>query len=134
MSDERAVPVFLTLEEVLEIHQDQLARYGGSDGILNSGSLESAIAQPQATFGGHFLHGDVFEMAAVYLYHIAQNHAFADGNKRVATVTAIVFLAMNGFELAVPDDDLEHLVMSVARGEARPDDVAAFFREHCITA
>ena len=132
MSDERAAPVFLTLEEVLEIHQDQLARYGGSDGILNRGSLESAIAQPQATFGGRFLHGDVFEMAAVYLYHIAQNHAFADGNKRVATVAAIVFLALNGFELDAPDDDLEALVMSVARGEGQREDAAAFFRRQCV--
>jgi len=132
MDDDALTPIFLTLDEILEIHQDQIARYGGSDGVLNQGNLESAIAQPQASFGGHFLHGDVFEMAAVYLYHLAQNHPFADGNKRVATVAAIVFLAINGFELDADDDELEQLVLSVARGEMRKEEIADFLRRNCV--
>ena len=131
MSNDQAAPIFLTLEEALEIHQDQLARYGGTDGNLNHASLESALAQPQASFGGRFLHADVFEMAAAYLFHLAQNHAFADGNKRVATVAAIVFLSLNGYELDADESELENLVLSVARGEVRGDEIAAFFRDNC---
>ncbi|REJ89378.1 MAG: type II toxin-antitoxin system death-on-curing family toxin [Planctomycetota bacterium] len=134
MSDGPVNPIFLTMEEVLEIHQDQITRYGGSDGILNRGSLESALAQPQATDGSQFLHGDVYEMAAVYLHHLARNHAFADGNKRVATVSAIVFLALNGYDLEADDDELEQIVLSVARGESDRAAVAEFFRRNCVAS
>lgn len=71
-------------------------------------------------------------MAAVYLYHLAQNHPLADGNKRVATVAAIVFLAMNGFDLDADDDELERLVLSVARGEIRKEEIADFLRRNCV--
>jgi death-on-curing protein len=80
MDVDESPPIFLILDEVLEIHQDQSERYGGSRDVLSLPALKSAIAQPHVRFGGHFLHRDVFEMAAVYLYHIAQNHPFADGN------------------------------------------------------
>ncbi len=73
---------FLTLEDVLEIHALQLARYGGADGLRDPGLLESALAQPQASFGGDFVHESLFAMAAAYLFHIVSNHAFVDGNKR----------------------------------------------------
>src|SRR5438128_2739268 len=109
-------PTFLTLDEVLAIHLDQLARYGGAAGVRDLGLLQSAIAQPQATFGGQFLHQDLVAMAAAYLFHIVQNHPFVDGNKRVGTVAAIVFLELNGLELDAPEDQLEALVLSVAQG------------------
>lgn len=121
-------PIFLTIDEVRRIHRDQIERYGGSERVLDHAALESALAQPQAMFGGRYLHGDLFEMAAAYLFHIAQNHPFADGNKRVATVTAIVFLALNGRELDADEDELERVVMSVARGESSPPEVATFLR------
>lgn len=132
MDEDAPAPMFLTLQEVLEIHQDQIARYGGSGGVLNQGNLESAVAQPQATFDGCFLHGDLFEMAAVYLYHLAQNHAFVDGNKRVAAVAAIVFLALNGHDLDADDDELENLVLAVACGETRKEEIADFLRRNCV--
>ncbi len=77
-------PCFLTLAEVIEIHVDQIKRYGGRQGIRDFGLLESALAQPEASFGGEWLHRDVYEMAAAYAYHICQNHPFIDGNKRTA--------------------------------------------------
>lgn len=123
-------PIYFTLDEVLEIHRDQIARYGGSPGIRDLGLLQSAIAQPAATFGGQFLHRGLFEMAAAYLFHIVRNHPFVDGNKRVGTVAAIVFLAMNDHELDAPQDDLESLVLSVAAGKADKEAIAAFFRAH----
>jgi death-on-curing protein len=73
-------PVFLTLDDVLEIHEEQIERYGGSHGIRDTGARKSAVATPQATFGGGYLHGSVCMMAAAYLFHITRNHPFIDGN------------------------------------------------------
>jgi death-on-curing protein len=77
-------PLFLTVEEVLVIHEDQIAAFGGTLGLRDHGSLESAVAVPQTSFGGEFLHRDVFEMSAAYAFHIAENQPFLDGNKRTA--------------------------------------------------
>ena len=76
-------PLFLSLEEVLEIHQQQIENYGGGPGVRDISLLESAIAQPQATFSTEFLHDSMPAMAAAYLFHICRNHPFVDGNKRV---------------------------------------------------
>ncbi len=72
-------PDFLRIEDVLRIHEDQIERYGGSPGLRDSGLLTSAVETPRAAFGGQVLHGDLFEMAAAYLFHIVQNHPFVDG-------------------------------------------------------
>jgi death-on-curing protein len=121
-------PVFLTLADVIEIHLDQIQRYAGRPGIRDAGLLESAVAMPQAAMGEEYLHGDLFEMAAAYLFHIVKNHPFVDGNKRTGTVAALVFLAVNGVEFEVDDDALVDLVTSVAKGGARKHNVAAFLR------
>jgi len=92
-------PIFLSLGEVLEIHRDQIDRYGGHPGIRDIGLLQSALAMPAAGFGGRFLHTDLFEMAAAYLFHITQNHPFVDGNKRTGAVASLVFLSLNGVEI-----------------------------------
>ena len=84
-------PAFLTLAEVLEIQRDQLYRYGGEAGVRDMGLLKSALAAPMASFGGRFLHQDIFEMAAAYLFHVVKNHPFIDGNKRTGAVAFIVF-------------------------------------------
>jgi death-on-curing protein len=120
--------MFLTLDEVLAIHRDQNERYGGSDGVRDWGLLQSAIAMPAATFGGQFLHGDVCEMAAAYLFHIVQNHPFFDGNKRVGAVAAYVFLALNDAQLTADNDTYADLVLTVACGETPKSAVAEFFR------
>lgn len=125
-------PTFLSLDDVLEIHEDQLARYGGSPGILNFGLLESALAQPQMTFAGQFLMADLFEMAAAYLYHLVQNHPFVDGNKRVGTVAAIVFLLLNDQDIDLPEDELESLVLRVAQGQLDRLGIASILRQHAI--
>jgi death on curing protein len=125
-------PTFLTLDEVLEIHQDQIARYGGSAGIRDLGLLQSALAQPQATFAGQFLHADLFEMAAAYLFHVTQNHPFIDGNKRVGAVAAIVFLLLNDQDIAATNAELETLVLSVAQGQTSKPQIAQFMRDHAV--
>jgi len=121
---------FLTLDEVVAIHRDQIERYGGSFGVRDWGLLKSAVAMPAATFGGQYLQGDLSEMAAAYLFHIVQNHAFIDGNKRVGAVAADVFLALNEQRLVADQDEYAELVLSVARGEMSKSAAAEFFRAH----
>jgi death-on-curing protein len=121
---------FLSLEDVLTLHADQVALYGGDQGVRDLGLLESAIAQPQATFGGECLHKDLFEMAAAYLFHIVQNHPFLDGNKRTGAVAALVFLDLNRVEITAPKGSVYEITMSVATGQAGKAEVAAFFRSH----
>lgn len=121
-------PAFLDLGELLAIHRDQIARYGGEDGVRDWGLLQSAIATPAATFGGEYLHTDVCEMAAAYLFHIVQNHPFVDGNKRVGAMAAYVFLALNGRRMTADQDAYFDLVLSVARGEMPKSAVAEFLR------
>jgi len=117
---------FLSLPEILEIHQDQVARYGGAPGIRDIELIKSAIGMPMATYGGDFLHTDVYEMAAAYLYHLVRNHPFLDGNKRVGAVAALVFLILNGYDCDAPEDDFAELVLAVARGDLDKAQVAVF--------
>ena len=123
-------PTFLGLDEVLEIHRDQIERYGGESGIHDLGLLQSALAMPAAAFGGDYLHTDLFEMAAAYLFHLTQNHPFVDGNKRTGAVAALVFLILNGVEIDAEQQDFEKLVWKVAHGKADKADAAEFFRAH----
>ncbi len=119
---------FLGLQEVLEIHRDQVTRYGGTAGIRDLDLLKSALGMPGATFNGEFLHTDVYEMAAAYLFHLVKNHPFLDGNKRVGAVAALVFLALNGHDFQAPEDDLAETVLAVARGEIGKSELTVFLR------
>jgi death on curing protein len=121
-------PVFLTLEEVVAIHRDQIERYGGSLGVRDWGLLKSAVAMPAATFGGQHLHTDLCEMAAAYLFHLVQNHPFLDGNKRVGAVAADVFLSLNDMTLVASADNYAEFVLSLARSETSKSAAAEFFR------
>lgn len=127
-------PDFLSVSDVLRMHADQLVRYGGTPGVLAPELLDAAIAMPQATFEGEFLHRDLAEMAAAYLWHIVCNHPFVDGNKRTGLVAAVVFLALNDQVLEAPEDALEALVWAVARGHRSKAQVAAFVRTYLAGA
>jgi death on curing protein len=116
-------PDFLTLEDVREIHPLQLARFGGGEGVREEGLLESALAQPQASFGGQYMHADVWEMAAAYLFHLVSNHPFVDGNKRVGLLAALVFLELNGVSLTQGSEALYALTMAVAAGQKTKPEV-----------
>jgi death-on-curing protein len=93
-----AEPRFLSISEVIEIHDQEIAAAGGLSGIRDFKSLESALGAPQASFNGEFLM-DIFEMAATYANSIALNHPFLDGNKRTALASSLTFLFINGFEI-----------------------------------
>jgi len=123
--------MFLTLDDILESHLNQIDTYGGSHGIRDIGLLESAIAQSEASFGGHYLHADIFEMAAAYLYHLVMNHPFVDGNKRVGLEAALIFLEINDESLIANDDELVELVLKTTAGQIGKREIAEFFRSHC---
>ncbi len=111
-----AEPAFLSLAEVIDIHTDQLRRYGGQDGVRDFGLLESALAQPEASFAGEWLHQGWYDMAAAYAYHLCQNHPFIDGNKRTALACALVFLELNGLTVRDPDGRLKEAMVKIASG------------------
>lgn len=81
-------PEFLDVEDVVELHRLELEGFSGADGIRDLAGLESAVGMPRAAFGGEFLHADIFEMAAAYAFHIAQNQPFVNGNKRTGSRVA----------------------------------------------
>ncbi len=107
-------PVFLDVDDVLLIHEEQLAKYGGSGGVRDIGLLESAVAMPRATAGGELVHPDLFSMAAAYAFHLAQNQPFLDGNKRTGLLAAIVFLDLNGIAVADPEGRLYDAMIAIA--------------------
>jgi death-on-curing protein len=116
VSDAHAEIEFLTVEVVLALHERQLDRFGGGTGLRDRGLLESAVAQPQASFGGTYAHDGIFAMAAAYLFHIVANHPFVDGNKRVGLLAAQVFLDVNGITLDHDSEAFYDLTMGVAEG------------------
>lgn len=122
-------PEFLTIEEVLVIHDEQIKEYGGIHGIRDKGLLESAVMMPQASFGGEYLHQNLFEMAAAYAFHIAENQPFLDGNKRTALVSALVFLDLNGFEILDENMRLYNAMIAIANKEMDKYDLAELLRE-----
>ena len=121
---------FLSLENGLRIHDDTIAREGGSPGVRDWGLLESAVEMPRAMFAGEYLHRGLAAMAAAVLFHLCQNHAFVDGNKRTAAFAAVLFLAFNGVtdEALPPEDDLERVTMAVASGEMSKGVLIEWFR------
>lgn len=123
-------PLFLSRRVVEAMHAEQLRRHGGAQGLRDENALESALARAEnkAAYG----EPTIIELAAAYLFGIARNHAFVDGNKRAAIVAAGTFLAVNGYELTADDGALYLFVMSVAAGEIDEAGATAFFRDHAI--
>ena len=120
-------PLFLTVEEVLALHDDQLRLFGGSAGLRDPGALESAVALPYATFDGEFLHNDLFHMAAAYAFHIAENQPFVDGNKRTGLNAALVFLDLNGWMIVDPDMRLYNAMLAIPSRELDKHGLATLF-------
>ena len=121
---------FLTLEDVLVLHNELIQRYGGNPGLRDAGLLEAALAMPQAGFGGRYFHEFPHEMGAAYLFHLVRNHAFMDGNKRVALACAILFFKINRVPYSITEEEAVELTLSAASGQIDKSAVTEFFRRH----
>lgn len=124
-----ADPDFLSVEDVTQIHDEQIAAYGGAAGVRDQGLLESAVAMPRASFGEAYLHEDLAHMAAAYAFHIAQNQPFLDGNKRTGLVAALVFLDLNGVTVLDPQERLYDAMIAIAERRLDKDGLAELLRE-----
>ena len=127
-------PEFLDQASVLRIHNRQLQKYGGTSGVRDAGLLESALAQPKVSFGGEFLHPTIYEQAAAYLYHLAMNHPFLDGNKRTAFAAMDAFLWLNGYRLDLSNDQAYQLVLDVVEKTLSKEDLGDRLAETVISA
>ena len=121
-------PTFLTVAQVIRMQTRQLARYGGLAGIRDRNLLESAVAQPMATFGGQFLHEDLHLMGTAYVFHLVKNHPFLDANKRAGLVAGLLFLRINGVVIADPGEILYDTTIAVAEGTMNKADLAEVLR------
>lgn len=118
----------LTVEIVREIHAEAIARFGGSDGVREPALLESAVAAPQAGFGGKSPYQDLPEVAAAYLFYLCRNHPFIDGNKRAALGACIVFLRLNGLEPKTDGPEWKALTLAVAASTIDRDETTKRLR------
>jgi death-on-curing protein len=108
-------PDWLDLPIVLDVHSEQLALFGGADGLRDIGLLESALARPQNKYG--YGESELAALAAAYAFGIARNHPFVDGNKRTAFASIIVFLGLNGIDFDVPSAEATAMMLALAAGE-----------------
>lgn len=120
--------IFLSVEDVLLLHTDTIDVDGGSHGVRDHGLLDAAVAMPRQQFDGAYLHKDITAMAAAYLFHIAQNHPFVDGNKRAAVMSSLAFLSTNGVELTMAASDLETITVKVAAGDMSKEKLTNWLR------
>jgi death-on-curing protein len=121
-------PRFLTVSEVIEIHDQEIASAGGLSGVRDLNTLDSALGAPQASFSGQFLM-DIFEMAATYLNSIAINHPFLDGNKRTALASSLTFLFMNGYEIdELYDVELADKTLELVTRKITKSDLAEYLK------
>lgn len=118
----------LTVDIVREIHAEVIAGFGGADGVRDIALLESAVAAPQATFGGRSPFKDMAELAASYLFYLCRNHPFVDGNKRTALGACIVFLRLNGIGPKRDGPEWEDLTMAIAAGDIDRDEATQRLR------
>lgn len=122
-------PEWLDIDLVLDFHAEQLALFGGADGIRDRGLLESALARPINKFG--YGETGIATLAAAYGFGIARNHPFIDGNKRTALASIIVFLGLNGLDLDAPQGAATAMIFSLAAGEITEDVLARWIADHC---
>lgn len=124
---------YLTISEILELHERLLASSGGAAGIRDLGALESAVSQPHACFGGERLYPDVVSQAAALCFSLVMNHPFADGNKRVGHAAMETFLVLNGLEVNADVNEQEQVILNMAAGELTREKFVNWLKEHTTT-
>ena len=121
--------LYLSVEQILFLHQAQLEKFGGLRGLRDRGGLESAAARPAMTFGGEDLYPDLPAKTAALMHSLVMNHPFMDGNKRVGAAAAELFVLLNRWRLEATDEGFEEITLTVARGELEADALAIWFRQ-----
>lgn len=121
-------PRWLDHDIVIDVHAEQLALFGGAEGIRDRGLLESALSRPVNKF--HYGESDIAALAAAYAFGIARNHPFIDGNKRAAFASIIVFLGLNGIDFDVPPEEATAMILGLAAGEIGEEGLARWIREN----
>ncbi len=121
-------PEWLSVGIVLDVHAEQLALFGGPDGIRDEGMLESALGRPINKFA--YGESDIAALAAAYAFGIAKNHPFVDGNKRAAFASIIVFLGLNGIDFLVPPEQATAMILALAAGEVGEDVLARWIADN----
>ena len=123
---------YLSVEEVVRLHELIVDASGGSQGVRDLGAIESAVSQPQMGFGGQDLYPSLAEKVAALSFSLINNHPFVDGNKRIGYEAAVVFLEMNGFTVSGDIDEKERVVLAVAAGEMARDEWTNWLRAHLV--
>lgn len=123
---------YLTFAEVLELHRRVVSETGGATALRDLGALESAAAQPRASFGGNDLYPSLEEKAGALAFSLIQNHPFIDGNKRVGHAALETFLVLNGKELSADADESERIILAVASGTCGRDGFLEWIRSHVV--
>ena len=121
----------MSVDVVLALHADQVRTHGGSPGLRDSGLLESALDRPRNRLG-YAPESDLFSLAASYGFGIARNHAFVDGNKRVAFQAVYLFLGLNGFRIEAPEEEVVAVVLALASGELAEVELSSWLRDHAV--
>lgn len=119
---------FLSVEDVIQIQANTIAHEGGMPGLRDPGLLESAVTMPQQQFDGEYLHPGLIDMAAAYMFHIAMNHPFHDGNKRAAVMSALVFMDVNGIQNLPGQAELEVITMKLAAGKLSKEELSLWLQ------
>ena len=121
---------YLSIDQILYLHESLLEQSGGMEGVRDQNGLESAIAQPEMAFGGIDLYPTIEDKAAASGFSLVMNHPFFDGNKRVGYIAIVLFLKFNGFELTSTVDDAEQTILKLAAGELKRDELVSWIKEH----
>ena len=121
---------YLNINQVLAIHSEVIEQAGGSRGIRDIGLVDSAVARPQATFGGKDLYPDIFSKAACLGHSLIRNHPFVDGNKRTGYMSMRLFLNINGYDIKAPEDEKYKFVIEIAEKERDEKSIAEWLKKH----
>lgn len=125
---------YLTLDQLLLVHQELIDRYGGSAAILDMGKLESALAQPRMTFGGVDLYPTVQEKAAALSFSVTCNHGFQDGNKRAGLGALDLFLRLNSLKLSATTDEIHSTFLALSDSKMTREQFSEWVRQHIVSA
>ena len=121
-------PIWLDVEILIDLHAEQLALFGGPDGIRDQGMLESALGRPINKFS--YAETDLAALAAAYAFGIARNHPFVDGNKRAAFGALIVFLGLNDIDFMVPPENATAMILALAATEVDEEGLTRWIRDN----